>query len=91
MQQFIDSILVSSASGMRPLGNASVSVYVGGTTNLAVIYSDNGSTQKENPFFSGPEGGISFYAADGRYDIRISHPSYPTSWVRDVLLADYLD
>lgn len=91
MQQFIDSILVSSASGMRPLGNAQVTVYVGGTTNLAVIYSDNGSTQKENPFFSGVDGDISFYAADGRYDIRIAHPSHPTSWVRDVLLADYLD
>lgn len=91
MQQFIDSILVSSASGMRPLGNASVSVYVGGTTNLAVIYSDNGSTQKENPFFSGPDGGISFYAADGRYDIRIVHPLHPEQWIRDVLLMDVIN
>jgi len=91
MQRFIDSILASSASGMRPIGNASVTIYRGGTTAPATIYSDNGVTQKQNPFFSNPEGGIDFYAADGRYDIRISHPSYPTSWVRDIILADFID
>lgn len=91
MQRFIDSILVSSASGMRPLGNAQVTVYEKGTSNLAVIYSDNGFTQQDNPFLSDTEGGISFYAADGRYDIRIAHPLYPTSWVRDVLLMDVID
>lgn len=61
-------------------GNAiptvTVSVYDKGTTNLSVIYSDNGITPKSNPFSSSSDGGFTFYAANGRYDIALTKTGY---------------
>ncbi len=53
----------------RAISGATVSVYLAGTTTLASIYSDNGSTAKSNPFTTSLDGVVSFYAADGAYDV----------------------
>lgn len=91
MQRFSDSILANSSSGLRPLANASVTVYVAGTSTPAAAYSDNGETRKPNPFQSDSLGVIDFYAPDGRYDLYVRHPDYAPTWVRDVLLNDPVD
>ena len=42
MQKFIDTITAAGQGGvLTPLGNASVAVYITGTTTLASLYSDN--------------------------------------------------
>jgi hypothetical protein len=60
----------------NPLGGVSVTVYVGGTTTKATIYSDNGVTQLSNPFPSGSGGSVVFYAPVGRYDLSYLKPGY---------------
>ena len=57
------------------IGQATVHVYLPGTTTHATIYSDNISTVKANPFSSNTfDGTYDFYAADGRYDLVFSKP-----------------
>lgn len=60
----------------RAVVGATVTVYNGGTTTLATIYSDNGVTLKANPFTTALDGIYDFYAADGRYDIKINKTGY---------------
>jgi len=73
--------------------SCTVEVYVSGTTTDAVIYSDNIGTVLSNPFTASPTTGIiSFYAANGRYDIRLSggSPSIsPAYTIPDQLLLDF--
>lgn len=60
----------------RALGGTTITVYVAGTTDLADIYSDNGVTAKDNPFTSDTlDGRYNFYAANGVYDLVLSHPN----------------
>lgn len=48
-------------------------MYAAGTLTLSTIYSDNSSTAKANPFTADVTSGLwSFYAADGRYDVKFS-------------------
>jgi hypothetical protein len=50
-----------------------VTVYLTGTLTLASIYSDNIGTVKANPFTANAvDASFSFYADDGRYDIKFS-------------------
>ena len=51
---------------------ATITAYLAGTLTLASIYSDNALTAKANPFTSDSNGQFSFYAANGRYDIKFS-------------------
>jgi len=60
----------------RAIVGATVTVYRAGTTALAVIYSDDGVTQKANPFTTALDGIYDFYAANGRYDITITKTGY---------------
>ncbi len=60
----------------RAIRNASVRVYLAGTTTLATIYSDNGITAKSNPFSTTSTGLISFYAASGVYDLVFTKQGY---------------
>lgn len=90
MQQYNDVIFArnSSGSAVVPLAGASISVFNQGTRVLATIYSDNGTTLKDNPFDSTTDGRVAFYAADGRYDIEASKRGYDTIPITDVLLED---
>jgi len=53
----------------RAISGATVTIYVAGTATVATIYSDNGVTAQANPFTTTIDGVVSFYAANGVYDI----------------------
>jgi hypothetical protein len=77
------------ASG-APLGGATITVYDVGT--FALIYDDDlpTPTAKANPFIADGNGYFFFYAAAGRYDIRIEGGSIahdPYTW-GDVVVTD---
>lgn len=55
-----------------------VTVYFKGTTSLATLYSDNSSTAQGNPFTAASTGLWSFYADNGRYDVRLSGGGIPS-------------
>lgn len=89
MQQFFDTVGAIDGEGdVIVLAGASVTVYDAGTANVASIYSDDGVTVKDNPFLSGEEGQISFYASDGRYDIYVYLSPYKPVKILDILLED---
>ena len=59
----------------RFLGGGTVTVYSAGSTVLATIYSDNGTTPQSNPLSTDIlTGRYNFYAANGAYDLVFSHP-----------------
>lgn len=49
-----------------------ITVYQGGTTTIATIYSNSSGTLKANPFFSDSTAAYSFFVAPGNYDIKFS-------------------
>jgi hypothetical protein len=69
MQQHTDFV---TTRGGAAVSGASVLVktYPAGAT--ATIYSDDGSTEQDNPITTDADGRFSFYAADGRYTLVIS-------------------
>jgi len=67
---------------------ATITVYEAGTTNLATIYSDDGITQKNNPFTADSLGRGDFFATDGKYDIEVSGTGITTYKLENVLLFD---
>lgn len=69
MQKYQDVVLDRQGNVVT---GASVTVYLGGTTTKATIYSDNGITVAANPALTDSLGRFSFYVADGRYDLLIS-------------------
>lgn len=78
----------------RAIGGATVSVYNAGTSVLATIYSDNGSTAKSNPFLTNAlDGSFSFYASNGVYDITFAYPgvTFDASRTRRISLFDVND
>jgi hypothetical protein len=92
MQKFIDTITAMANGALVPLSNATVTVYAAGTTNLATLYATNSTgAPLPNPLTSSATGLVSFYAADGRYDIRVAKSGFATVTVADVLLEDPAD
>ncbi len=55
---------------------------------LATLYSDNGTTALTNPTKTDANGTFAFYAANGRYTLRVTGTGLPTREVSDVLLQD---
>lgn len=70
MQKFTYTAL--SAEG-KPLLGAQVSVFTGGTSTLATLYMDDGTTTKTNPLSSNTNGFVEAKVADGTYDIMTSY------------------
>lgn len=70
--------------------SCTVTVYLAGTVTLATIYSDNASTPKANPFSaSASDASWSFYAANGKYDVRFSGAGISTPYtLPDWILLD---
>lgn len=62
-----------------------VNVHGGG---LASIFSDNVGTPLANPFTANADATLSFYAANGRYDVVITGAGVPTIALSDILLFD---
>jgi hypothetical protein len=69
-----------------PVAGTSVYVYEAGTTNLATLYSDRALTAASNPLTTSALGAFGFYAADGRYDLKISGGGYGPVYLYDVSL-----
>jgi Chaperone of endosialidase len=90
MQKFSDTIATTKADGtIEVLPSATVTVYLAGTTTPATIFSTNAGAAKANPFLSDTSTGrIEFYAADGRYDLRVDKAGFATVSVSDILLED---
>jgi len=88
MQRYTD--YVTNQNG-APVVGASILVLETGTQTPATLYSDDGVTPTANPLTTTALGRFFFYAADGRYDLKISGAGAPTQYVYDVLLEDPLD
>ncbi len=69
---------------------ATCSVYVAGSYNLATLYIDDGVTPQANPFLSSSTGKVSFFAANGLYDIVVSKTGYEPVTIPNVELDDLL-
>jgi hypothetical protein len=68
---------------------ATVTVFLTGTTTLAILFADNQGTPLANPFTADTNGHWFFYAANGRYDVMFSGGTLPAAWTMgDVLLYD---
>ena len=63
---------------------ATVTVYVAGSTESSTIYSDAAGTAESNPFNTDANGRFSFYADPGEYDIQISGSGLSTYTLEDV-------
>lgn len=85
MQKYFNTAADSEG---RPIAAASVFVYETGTTTLATLYADNGSTLADNPAITDSNGLFEFYADDGRYDLAIVKSGYATVNIVDLLLDD---
>ena len=70
-----------------PLIGATILVTEAGTLTKAVLYSDDGVTVLGNPFTAGADGGFSFYASDGRYDVTITKTGFPSYTISDITLG----
>jgi hypothetical protein len=83
---------LQGSSGLAIAG-ASVTVYNTGTTTKPTIYSDNGITPKSNPFTTGPDGVVDFYALNGVYDLVFSDPRYlfNANQTKGIVLFDMRD
>jgi len=64
--------LQSTNTVMASYPQCQVTVYAHGTTTLATLFSDNGSTSLTNPFTANTDASWGFYAADGSYDAVLS-------------------
>ncbi len=85
MEKFRETV-IDSAGNL--VGEATITVYATGTTNKSTIYSDDGVTPESNSFTSGSDGVVKFYAADGRYDIKIVKSGFDTVTIVDHQLFD---
>lgn len=91
MKKFSDSVSSISGDYVVVLASATVTVYLTGTQTLATIYSTNAGAAKTNPFTSSATGLVEFYAADGRYDLKVEKTGYSTVTITDVLMEDPVD
>jgi hypothetical protein len=72
-----------------PIDAATITVYLTGTSTIASLFSDkNGNTPKDNPFNADDVGRFSFYAADSRYDIKITKAGLDDYTLQDIQLID---
>ena len=92
MQRYVNFIAstTSTSSTLMVLSNATCTVYVAGTSTAATLYSDNGITPLANPFLSSSTGQVSFYAANGLYDLVVSKIGYLTVTISAIELDDLL-
>ena len=85
MQKYTDIVL---ANGL-PYSGATIEVLYASSGIAAPIYSDNGITLiSGNTVTSDTNGRFFFYAADGRYTIRVTGTGVTTQEISDILLED---
>lgn len=90
MQKYFNTV-TNNRTG-KPVAGASVVVTVTSTGGAAALYSDNGVTSlASNTLTTNHNGYFEFYAADGRYTLRISGAGIESFTITDVLLEDPAD
>lgn len=89
MQRYINFLASTTGtdSTLKVLSNATCIVYISGTSTAATLYSDNVLTPQANPFISSSTGQVSFYAADGVYDLVVSKPGFSTVSISGIDLS----
>jgi hypothetical protein len=89
VQRYINFLASTTGtdSTLKVLSNATCIVYVSGTAIAATLYSDNVLTPQANPFISSATGQVSFYAADGVYDLVVSKPGFSTVSISGIDLS----
>jgi hypothetical protein len=85
MQRYFDVVQTTSGDAIP---GALVYVYVGSTTVLATLFSDNGITAAPNPLTTNADGEYAFYAANGTYTIQIAATGYAGETKPGVVLFD---
>ena len=88
MNRYSNYARILATAAPAPL--ATVNVYLAGTLTSATIYSDNLATPTPlaNPFTADANGFVYFYAADGRYDVRLSGGGIVTAYTwGDIVLG----
>jgi len=92
VQRYVNFIASTTGSNstLRVLSLATCTVYVSGTATLATLYSDNGVTPLANPFLSTSTGQVSFYAANGLYDLVVAKTGFETVTINAIELDDLL-
>ncbi len=88
MQRYFDVVQTTSGDAIP---GALVYVYVGSTTVLATLFSDNGVTAAPNPLTTNADGEYAFYAANGTYTIQIAATGYAGETKPGVVLFDPSD
>lgn len=88
MQRFFD--VVQDRNGTC-IPNALVYVYVGSTSTLATLYSDNGVTPTVNPVTTNSDGEYAFYAANGTYTLQIQATGFDSQVRPGTIIFDPAD
>jgi hypothetical protein len=90
MQNYFNNVASTlyGSNALVILPYATCTVYLTGTSILATLYSDDGITSLANPFIASPIGQISFYAADGRYDLNVFKSGYVPVTIPNIELVD---
>ena len=90
MQNYFNNVASTlyGSNALVILPYATCTVYLAGTSILATLYSDDGITSLANPFIASPIGQISFYAADGRYDLNVFKSGYVPVTISNIELID---
>ena len=90
MQNYFNNVASTlyGSNALVILPYATCTVYLAGTSILATLYSDDGITSLANPFIASPIGQISFYAADGQYDLNVFKSGYVPVTIPNITLVD---
>jgi hypothetical protein len=86
MQRYFNYVVNPTTNS--PIPNASVTVYIAGTTTKATIYSDNGVTPTPNPLTADTYGRFFFFAANAIYDLLIDAVNFTPYTIEAQVLFD---
>ncbi|WP_020184553.1 hypothetical protein [Methylopila sp. 73B] len=72
MQKFYLTITSSASGVLAPSPGGKLSIYETGTTTLAALFEDDGTTAKANPLTADTNGLVQCTLANGKYDLKIT-------------------
>ena len=92
MQNYVNNIVstLPDSNALVLLPYATCTVYEAGTLVKAALYSDDGITPLTNPFTASSTAQVLFYAANGRYDLKVFKSGYDPVTIPNIELDDLL-
>ena len=92
MQNYVNNIAstLPDSNALVLLPYATCTVYEAGTLVKATLYSDDGVTPLTNPFTASSTAQVLFYAANGRYDLKVFKSGYVPVTIPNIELDDLL-